>query len=97
MAEEVPQYRQQRPSVPIAIEEAIFVVSADGKGVVMRKPIAAAAKEAPSILPPETKGPKPGRKGMASGKCLYVAPYVRTAEQMLEMLFREDPPPADEP
>jgi hypothetical protein len=98
MAEEVPQYRQQRPSPPTIQEEAIFVVSGDGKGVVMRKPKPAAAKETPSILPPETKGPQPGRKSMAIVGSVYsVAPYVRTAEQMLEILFREGPPPADEP
>ena len=45
MAEGVPQYRQQRPSPPIEEEEAIFVASGDGKGVVMRKPRPETEKE----------------------------------------------------
>jgi hypothetical protein len=98
MAEEVPGYRQRRESPLIEEEGAIFVASGDGKGIVMRKPKAETERPSPSILPPETKGPKPGRKSMAIVGTLYsVAPYVRTPEQMLEMLFREGPRPADEP
>ena len=98
MAEGVPQYRQQRPSPPIEEEEAIFVASGDGKGVVMRKPRPETEKETPSILPPETKGPQPGRKNMAVVGSLYsIAPYVRTPEQMLEILFRDGPRPKEEP
>lgn len=51
-----------------------------------------------SILPPATKGPKPGRKNMAIVGTLYsVDRYVRTPEQMLDILFRESPRPDDEP
>lgn len=98
MAEDVPEYREQRESPPIEKEGAIFVASGDGKGIVMRKPRSESEPPAPSILPPATKGPKPGRKNMAVVGTLYsVDPYVRTPEQMLEILFRETPRPKDEP
>lgn len=98
MAEGVPAYRQQRESPPIDKEGAIFVVSGDGKGIVMRKPQSETEKPTPSILPPETKGPKPGRKNMSIVGTLYsVDAYVRTPEQMLEILFRETPRPKGEP
>lgn len=98
MAEAVPEYRQQRKFPPIEKEDAIFVASGDGKGIVMRKPKSDTVKPAPSILPPETKGPKPGRKNMSIVGTLYsVASYVRTPEQMLEILFREGERPKDEP
>jgi hypothetical protein len=98
MAEDVPEYRQQRKSPLIEQEGAIFVASGDGKGIVMRKPKTDAAKPTPSILPPETKGPKPGRKNMSIVGTLYsVDPYVRTPDQMLEILFRETERPNNEP
>jgi hypothetical protein len=98
MAEGVPEYREQRESPPVEKEGAIFVASGDGKGIVMRKPQPQSETPAPSILPPATKGPKPGRKSMSIVGTLYsVDPYVRTPEQMLEILFRETPRPKDEP
>ena len=57
-----------------------------------------AATPTSTLIPPETKGPRPGRKSMSVVGTLYsVDPYVRTPEQMLEMLFRDGPPPDDEP
>lgn len=98
MAEDVPEYRQQRESPLIEKEGSIFVASGDGKGIIMRKPQPEAEKPSPSIIPSETKGPKPGRKNMSIVGTLYsVAPYVRTPEQMLDMLFREGPRPKEEP
>ena len=98
MAKEVPAYRQQRGVPLVEKEGAIFVASGDGKGIVMRKPRAEGEKPVPSILPPETKGPKPGRKNMSIVGTLYsVDPYMRTPEQMLEILFREATQPKDEP
>lgn len=98
MAAGVPEYRQQRESPPIEQEGAILVASGDGKGIVMRKPQSESEQPAPSILPPATKGPQPGRKNMSVVGTLYsVDPYVRTPAQMLDILFRETPRPADEP
>ena len=65
MAAGVPEYRQQRESPPIEQEGAILVASGDGKGIVMRKPQSESEQPAPSILPPATKGPPPGRKNMS--------------------------------
>lgn len=98
MAEDVPEYREQRESPPVDKEGAIFVASGDGKGIVMRKPGSESEQPAPSILPPATRGPKPGRKSMAVVGSLYsIDRYVRTPEQMLDILFRETPRPKDEP
>lgn len=98
MAEGVPEYREQRESPPIEKEGAIFVASGDGKGIVMRKPPSESEPPAPSIVPPATKGPKPGRKSMSVVGTLYsVDPYVRTPAEMLDILFRETPRPKDEP
>ena len=98
MAEGVPEYREQRESPPVEKEGAIFVAGGDGKGVVMRKPRSESEQPAPSILPPATKGPKPGRKRMSIVGTLYsVNPYVRTPAQMLDILFREGAQPKDEP
>lgn len=98
MAEGVPGYRQRRACPEVAEEGAIFVSSVDGKGVVMRRPRDESELEAPSILPAATKGPRPGRKSMAVVGTLYsVERYVRTPEEMLEILFHESPRPEDEP
>ena len=64
----------------------------------MRQPAAETATRSSSLIPPETKGPRPGRKSMSVVGTLYsVDRYVRTPEQMLEMLFRDTPRPAEEP
>ena len=93
MAEDVPEYRDQRKAAPVKQEGAIFVSSADGKGIVMRQPPSEESSRGSSIVPPQTTGPRPGRKNMSVVGSLYsVDPYVRTPEQMLEILFRERPP-----
>lgn len=97
MAAGVPEYRQQRETPPLEQEGALLVASGDGKGIVMRKPRSESEQPAPSILPPATKGPQPGRKNMSVVGTLYsVEAYVRTPEQMLDILFRETPRPTDE-
>jgi len=98
MAGGVTGYRQERACPEVEAEGEIFVSSVDSKGVVMRKPREEAEPEAPSILPPATKGPKPGRKSMAVVGTLYsVDRYVRTPEEMLEILFREHPGAEEKP
>jgi hypothetical protein len=98
MAEGVTGYRQERVCPEVEAEGEIFVSSVDGKGVVMRQPRDESEPERSSIVPPETKGPKPGRKSMAVVGTLYsVDRYVRTPEEMLDILFRERPRPDEEP
>jgi hypothetical protein len=97
MADGVTGYRQQRGRPNVEQEGAVFVSSLDHKGVVMRRPRNASQPE-PTLVPSATKGPKPGRKRMAAVGTLYsVERYVRTPEEMLEMLFRERPQSEDEP
>ncbi len=71
---------------PAAEEEGeVLVATADGKGVpLIRDPVTA----------PPVHGPKPSRPGnrrMATLACVYsVEPYVRTAEDVVAALFRDD-------
>lgn len=85
-------YREAR-SLPAATDEgAVFVVSADGKGIVMRKPPGEARSPAH-----RTKGQKANQKRMAVIGAVYsVGRYVRTPEQMTATLFRDARSP-DEP
>ena len=84
MAELAADYWEQTPAEPAPKGEFV-VVSADGKGVPMRKPA-----EAPSIQAHDGhRGPPKDRKKMAIVGAVYDAqPQVRTAEQVLHSLFR---------
>lgn len=87
MAEEASTYLLNRP-MPAAKEEGqIFVASADGKGIVMRRD--------PEAAPPPahlTKGDKASQKRMATVGAVYsVDRYVRTPEQIVAALFRDEP------
>jgi len=86
MAEHVEPYRDAQPAPPALEEGPILVRSADAKGVPMRRPA-----DAPSIKSHDHKrGPKTGRKKQAIVGAVYsVAPLVRTAEDIIEMLFCE--------
>jgi hypothetical protein len=65
-------------------EEAILVISADGKGVPIRH-----RKDQTRIEEHKRKkGPKPDRKRMAVVGSVYsVGPFIRTPEQVVEALF----------
>ena len=86
MAEAVEGFWAEQTPVPAARAEQVIVLSADGKGVPMRKPATA-----PSIAAHQhQKGPKPGRKKMAVVGAVYqVDRYRRTPEEVVEALFRE--------
>lgn len=85
MAEEVPEYRDSKP-IPAAIEEGeILVVSADGKGVPIRRESGEAA-----IFGHRKKGQKKNKKRMATVGAIYtIDPLPRTPEQVVESLFRD--------
>lgn len=93
MTEAVEGFWAAQSCVPVARAEQVIVLSADGKGVPMRKPAAA-----PSIAAHQhQKGPKPGRKKMAMVGTVYqVDRYRRTPQEVVEALFREPGPPQDE-
>jgi hypothetical protein len=86
MAETVEGFWVEQAPAPAARAEQVVVLSADGKGVPMRKPAAA-----PSIAAHQhQKGPKPGRKKMAVVGTVYqIDRYRRTPEEVVEALFRE--------
>ena len=94
MAESAADYWRQAPAQP-APEGEFVVVSADGKGVPMRKPATA-----PSIQAHDGhRGPaKDGKKMAIVGAAYDAQAQVRTAEDVLQSLFRsplEPKPPAD--
>ena len=94
MAQEATPFRLNRPLPPAAEEAELFVVSADGKGVVLRR---GGADPAPPAY--RTKGDKASQKRMATVGAVYsVDRYVRTPEQVVAALFRDGPrPEADRP
>jgi hypothetical protein len=92
----VPEFWEQRAPAPAVKGEELVVATADGKGVVMRKPstLADDDPQACKALESTTQGSeetqKKGRKKMAVlGSAYTIASYVRTPEEVLEALFRE--------
>lgn len=91
MAAQVQSYRENRPMPRREDEGELLVVSADGKGIVMRRSAEAAAPAAH-----RSKGEKASQKRMATVGAVYsVDRYVRTAEQVVATLFRDEPRPAE--
>ncbi len=78
--------------------DALLVISSDGKGVVMhRQDLRPATRTASERTPRRTmdtrlsKGEKGNRKRMSTVAAVYsVAPHVRTPEQMLAVLARDE-------
>jgi len=93
MAEQVTNFRENRPQPDPATEGPILVTSGDGKGIVMRR-----AQDDPAPAAHRTKGQKASQKRMATvGTAYTVERYVRTPEQVLASLFRDDPKPPPRP
>lgn len=86
MAEDVEPFRDSQPAPPQDEEGEILVLSADGKGVPIRRDA-----DAPRINEHRSKrGPKKDRKRMAVvGAAYTIDRYVRTPEEIVEALFRE--------
>jgi hypothetical protein len=95
-AEAVPAWREAKPVPPAEAEGDYLVVSADGKGVPIRRTV-----ETPAIAEHVRKrGPKPNRKKMAIVGSVYtVDARARTPEAVVESLFRppHHKPQGDEP
>jgi hypothetical protein len=92
LSEAVAGFWEAQPAAPVAQPAALVVLSADGKGVPMRRPPASVAP-APALAP-TPRGPTPGRKQMALVGAVYtVAPFVRTPREVLEALFAPGPAP----
>ncbi len=85
MAESVAGFRDSLAKPPVNEEGEILVVTADGKGIPMRRP----ADQRP-VGARRKKGEKANKKQMATLGCVYtVDPKHRTAEDVVEALFRE--------
>jgi len=85
MAADVTAFMLNRPE-PAAGGE-LLVLSADGKGIVMRRPA-----EEPAPKAHRTKGEKASKKRMATVGTVYaVDRYVRTAPEVVSALFRDAP------
>lgn len=86
MAGSVDEFHEQQATPPANEEGEILVQSADGKGV----PIRRAADTSKIESHRGRLGPKPGGKRMATLGAVYsVDPFVRSAEEVVESLFRQ--------
>jgi hypothetical protein len=85
MGESVEGFRASLGKPPVKEEGEILVVTADGKGVPMRRP----ADQRP-VGARRKKGEKANKKQMATLGCVYtVDPKHRTPEDVVKALFRE--------
>ena len=93
MAEQVTDFRENRPRPDPATEGPILVTSGDGKGIVLRR-----SADDPAPAAHRTKGQKASQKRMATvGTAYTVERYVRTPEEVVAALFREGPKPPPRP
>ncbi len=86
MAQSADMFQATLPVPPAKEEGEIFVQTANGKGVPIRRPA-----DAPPIMDHQHRsGPKPDRKKMASFGAVYsINRLVRTPEEVVESLFRD--------
>lgn len=88
MAASVEDFRQSRCAPPCGEEGKLLIVTADNKGIPMRRPADRAVAGSR-----RKKGEKANKKQMATIGCVYtVDPKVRTAHDLVEILFRENRP-----
>jgi hypothetical protein len=93
MAAPVADFRENRPRPDPQTEGTIVVTSADGKGIVLRRPA-----DAPAPAAHRSKGEKASQKRMATvGTAYTVDRYVRSPAEVLAALFRDGPEPAGRP
>jgi hypothetical protein len=93
MGEQAEGFLDRLPTPPAQEEGELLVFTADGKGVPLVK---ADAQRVPAF----DKAERPGNRRMATLAAVYtINPYVRTAEQIVAALFRDDagPRPKDRP
>jgi len=78
-------YLDALPTPPVEEEGELLVATADGKGV----PLIRENAEVPPVHGPRPS--RPGNRRMATLACVYsVDPYVRTAEEVVAALFRDE-------
>ena len=87
MAEDVDAFYDSQPAPLPAPKESLLVLTADGKGVPMRREL---AKDGPSPQGRLAKGQKAGKKREACVGGVYtVEPFVRTAEEVMDEVLRK--------
>ena len=85
VGEQAGDYLDALPTPPVEEEGELLVATADGKGV----PLIRDNVEAPPVHGP--KPSRPGNRRMTTLACVYsVDPYVRTAEDVVAALFRDE-------
>lgn len=89
MAQSVRGFREQQSAPEPELEGELLVVTEDNKGVPLVRP-----PEAPRPGAHLTKGQKKNKKQMACVGCVYsVNPHVRTPEELVATLFRDEDRP----
>lgn len=89
MADSVVPFREALQPPPAVEEGPILVVTADGKGVPMRRPVETDATPKPHHR--RTKGEKANKKQMACVGAVYsIEPFVRTAADVLDEVIRHE-------
>jgi hypothetical protein len=85
MGAQAEAFLEQLPKPPAKSEGELLIITADGKGVPL---VRAEAQQVPVF---EEKLERPGNRRMATLGCVYtVDSYVRTPEQIVAALFRDD-------
>jgi hypothetical protein len=88
VADSAAAFAHSRPTPPADEEGELLVFTADGKGVPMRRPVQAGPRQHPRR---RGKGEKANKKQMAYvGAAYTIAPFVRTAEQVVQELRAPD-------
>jgi hypothetical protein len=87
MAGSVEAFRQSQPTPRAKEEGSILVLTADGKGVPMRRD---AQADPPAVRGRRTKGQKANKKRMACVGAVYtIEPFERTAEDVVDEVLRD--------
>jgi len=87
VAESVPAFQESAPKPPAGQEGSILVITADGKGVPMRRD---AGQDPPAIRGRRKKGEKANKKRMACVGGVYtIDPFVRTPEDVVDEVLRD--------
>ena len=87
MAESVSAFQDSAPKPPAGKEGSIVVLTADGKGIPMRRD---AGQDPPAIRGRRKKGEKANKKRMACVGGVYtIDPFVRTPEDVVDEVLRD--------
>jgi hypothetical protein len=87
VARDAPAFQASLEGPPPAEEGPLLIVTADGKGVPMRRP----PQDGPKPHHRRTKGEKANKKQMACVGAVYsIEPFVRRAEEIIDEVLRDE-------